>query len=136
MAGGKGTSLSNYVLDTVLGGTTYSQLGTVYLALYTVTPTSGGGGTEVTTSGTGYTRYSITNDSSSWSAASSGIKTNLLTFDFGTATGDWGTVVAAAIMSASTGGYILYWGPLTTFTTVNTDDGFRIPTGGAVLMES
>jgi hypothetical protein len=137
MAGGKGNTLRNAILDHVLGGPDYTRLGTVYIALFTAAPTSSGGGTEVSTSGgTNYLRYTVTNDATSWSATSSGVKSNLNLLDFGTAGANWGTVVAGAIMSASTSGYILYFGPLTTSKTINTGDGFRIPIGGLVLTES
>ena len=136
MAGGKGNTLRNAILDHALGGPDYTRLGTVYIALFTAAPTSAGGGTEVSTSGTNYARYSLTNNTSEWGAAASGVKANLNLIDFGTATANWGTVVAGAIMSASSAGYILYFGPLTTSKTINTSDGFRIPIGGLVLTES
>lgn len=124
-------------MDHVLGGPDYTRLATVYIALFTAAPTAAGGGTEVSTSGgTNYARYSVTNDTSSWSASASGVKSNLNLLDFGTAGANWGTIVAGAIMSASTSGYILYFGPLTTSKTINTNDGFRIPIGGLVLTES
>jgi hypothetical protein len=136
MAGGKGDTLRNAILDHVLGGPDYTRLGTVYISLYTAAPTSSGGGTEVSTSGTAYSRQSVTNTTASWSATSAGVKSNLGLIDFGTATGNWGTITAGAIMSAATSGYILYFGPLTTSKTINTNDGFRIPIGGLVLTES
>jgi hypothetical protein len=136
MAGGKGDTLRNAILDHVLGGPDYTRLGTVYIALYTSSPTSSGGGTEVSTSGTAYARQSVTNTSGSWTATSAGVKSNTNLIDFGTATSNWGTIVAGTIMSASSSGYILYFGPLTTSKTINTSDGFRIPIGGLVLTES
>ena len=136
MAGGKGDTLRNAILDHVLGGPDYTRLGTVYVALYTTSPTSSGGGVEVSTSGTAYARQSVTNTSGSWTATSAGVKSNVNLIDFGTATSNWGTIVAGTIMSASTSGYILYFGPLTTSKTINTSDGFRIPIGGLVLTES
>lgn len=137
MAGGKGNTLRNAILDHALGGPDYTRLGTAHIALFTAAPTSAGGGTEVSTSGgTAYGRLSVTNDNTSWSATTAGVKSNLNLLDFGTAGANWGTIVAGAIMSASTSGYILYFGPLTTSKTINTGDGFRIPIGGLVLTES
>lgn len=141
MAGGKGNTLANGILDHVLGGPDYTRLTTVYIALYTASPTSSGGGTEVSTSATAYARQSISNDLGSpytqnWTATTGGVKSNVNLIDFGTATGNWGTVVAGTIMSAASSGYILYFGPLTTSKTIDTDDGFRIPIGGLVLTES
>jgi hypothetical protein len=74
-----------------------------------------------------------------WTATSSGVKSNVSIIDFGTATGNWGTVTAGSINSASTSGggdYILYFGALSVSKTVNTGDGFRIPIGGLVLTEA
>jgi hypothetical protein len=136
MAGGKGDTLRNAILDHVLGGPDYTRLATVYIALYTTSPTSSGGGTEVSTSGTAYGRQSITNNTGSWTATAAGVKSNVNLIDFGTATSNWGTINAGTIMSAGSGGYILYFGPLTTPKTINTSDGFRIPIGGLVLTES
>ena len=137
MAGGKGQTLSNYVLDHVLGGPDYTRLSNVYIALYTAAPTSTGGGTEVTTSGSAYARQTVSNDLiTGWTSSSAGVKSNLSVIDFGTATTNWGTIVDGTIMSAASSGYILYFGPLATSKTVNTGDGFRIPIGGLVLTES
>jgi len=136
VAGGKGDTLRNALLDHALGGSTYTQLTNVYIALYTASPTSAGGGTEVSTSSTGYARQLVVNDNTNWGAAASGVKSNLTLIDFGTASGNWGTIVAGTIMSASSGGYILYFGPLTASKTINTNDGFRIPIAGLVLTES
>ncbi len=136
MAGGKGDTLRNAILDHVLGGPDYTRLATVYIALYTTSPTSSGGGTEVSTSGTAYARQSVTNNTGSWTATFAGVKSNFNLIDFGTATSNWGTINAGTIMSASSSGDILYFGPLTTPKTINTSDGFRIPIGGLVLTES
>jgi hypothetical protein len=136
-AGGKGNAFRNAILDHALGGPDYTRLGTVYIALFTAAPTSAGGGTEVSTSGgTSYVRYTVTNDGTSWSSTSSGTKNNLNLLDFGTAGANWGTVVAGAIMTASTAGSILYFGSLTSSKTINTGDGFRIPINGLVITES
>lgn len=136
MAGGKGQTLSDFILDYVLGGVSYTPLATVYVALYTSAPTSTGGGTEVSTSGTAYARLSMTNDLTSWTSAAAGVKSNVNLLNFGTATSPWGTIVDGSIMSASSSGYILYFGPLTTSKTISTSDGFNIPIGGLVLTES
>ena len=136
MAGGKGNTLANAILDHVLGGPDYSRISNVYIALYTASPTSSGGGTEVSTSATAYGRQTVVNTTASWTATSGGVKSNINLIDFGTATGNWGTVVAGTIMSDPSTGYILYFGPLTTSQTISTGDGFRIPIGGLVLTES
>ena len=131
---GKGDALRNSVLDAVLGGPDYTRVDPVWVALFTVAPTSSGGGTEVT--GGGYARQSLANNSTNWPAASSFTKANGAAVDFGTATANWGTIVYGAIMDASTSGNVLYFGPLTASKTINTDDGFKIPIGGLTLTEA
>jgi hypothetical protein len=112
--------LENRVMDHILGGSDYTRLANVYLALYTTAPTENGGGVEV--SGNGYTRVAITNNSTNWPASAGGSKTNGAAFTFPVATGSWGTVTHWAIMSASTGGSILFFGALSSSKTIaNTD---------------
>jgi len=89
MAGLKTTD-ANSILDGLLTGT-------MYLALYTVAPTATAAGTEVT--GGSYARQPIT-----FSSASSGVKASSNGQTFPAATATWGTVVAWAICTASTGG--------------------------------
>lgn len=131
---GKGNALKDSVLNQVLGGPDYVRVSPVYIALFTATPSGSGGGTEVT--GGSYARQSVPNDVTNWPNASGGNKTNGTLIDFGTATANWGTVGWGAIMTALTGGVILYWGALTSPKTINQDDGFRIPIGGLTLTES
>lgn len=135
MAGGKGNYLKQKVLDHVLGGADYARAATVYIALFISSPSSSGGGTEV--SGGGYARQAVTNDATNWPGATTGgVKNNGTIIDFGTATANWGTVTAGAIYDASTGGNLLYFGPLTVSKTINTDDGFKIPANGITLTET
>jgi hypothetical protein len=114
MASGKGQYWSNHLLDLILGASAFTAPGTVYLALYTVAPGAGGGGTEA--SGGGYTRASITNNATNWPAASSGVKQNGAAITFPTASADWSAganMVAAAIWDAASSGNELYFGTLT-----------------------
>ena len=134
MASGKGDTLRNALLDHVLGGPDYSRLATVYVALFTVAPTSAGGGTEVSASG--YARVAVTNDDTNFPAASSHAKKNGVDIDFGTAGTSWGTIVAAAIMSAAEDGDLLYFGTLLANKTVNSGDGFKVPANNLTLTES
>jgi hypothetical protein len=125
--GATGTALSDYLenalLDHVLGKTTYTGPTTTYPALYTVTPGDAGGGTEVT--GGTYARVAVTNNTTNWPNASGGSKSNGVDIDFGTATANWGTVVAVAILDASSGGNFMFYGTLTTPKTVNSGDAFK-----------
>jgi len=113
MAGLK-TTEANAILDSQLGGT-------VYLALYTVAPTASSAGTEV--SGGSYARQSFT-----FNTAASGVKTSSATINFPTATAAWGTIVAWAVMSASSGGTQKTFKTITSVT-VNNGDQITIPAG-------
>ena len=123
MAGSKSVYLELKVLDGVLGGPDFTHPATVYLALFTVTPTSAGGGTEAT--GGAYARVAITNNSTNWPAASGagpGVKANGTAITYPTATVAWGTVVAWALFDAASAGNMLYWGSLNTPRAVNISD--------------
>ncbi len=117
-----GTSLSNYLenalLNHVLKNTAFSQPTDLYVALYTTAPSDAGGGTEV--SGGGYSRKTVT-----FSAASGGQASNSADVDFGTATADWGTVEAVAILDASSGGNFLFLGMLNQAKPVGNGDGCK-----------
>jgi hypothetical protein len=114
MASGKATYWANKLLDLICGGSAFSAPASSFMALYTVAPGAGGGGTEA--SGGSYARASNTNNSTTWPAASSGVKSNGVAFTFTTATADWSSgsnMVAAALMDALTVGNELYFGSLT-----------------------
>lgn len=118
--GGKSDYLEDEILDLVLGDGAFSQPATVYVALFTVTPSDSGGGTECT--GGSYARAAVTNNATNWPAASSGAKANGAAITFPSPTGDWGVVVAFGIFDASTNGNLLYWGAITPNKTVNDSD--------------
>lgn len=92
-----------------------------YIALYTVAPTDSTAGTEVT--GGSYARQavsmSVTGDTAS----------NTASVEWPEATASWGTVVAAAVMTASTGGTIIAYGALTASKDISSGDVFRFPAG-------
>jgi len=133
MAGSKSDYLENELLDHVLGGADYSRPATVYVALYTVAPTDAGGCTEV--SGGSYARVAVTNNATNWPAAASGAKANGTEITFPTASANWGTVVAFAILDAATVGNFLYWGDLTTSKTVNNGDTAKFAVGDLDVTE-
>lgn len=109
-----GDAYENIYLDKVLGSGTPV---TVYVALFTVTPTDvDGSGTEVT--GGAYARVAVTNSVVNWPAATGGQKKNGTAILFPEATVSWGTVSHFAIMSAATGGNIIHRGALGTPTAI------------------
>ncbi len=94
-----------------------------YVGLFTAAPSDTGGGTEVT--GNGYARVSAGTISGSGTATTF---TNAAAIEFAAASGgNWGTIGWAGIFTASTGGTLLAWAPLTTSKAINDGDIFRIP---------
>jgi hypothetical protein len=121
MGGATGTAASNYLegklLEHTLRNVAYTSPAAVYAGLFTVTPDDTGGGTEVT--GGSYARVAVT-----FGAYASGAVTNSVLVDFGTASADWGTIVASAIFDAATVGNLLFYGALLSNKTVSNGDGF------------
>jgi hypothetical protein len=124
--GATGVAASNYLeqklLEHTLRAVAYSAPADVFAALYTVTPDDTGGGTEVT--GGSYARQDIT-----FGAYASGAVTNSVLVDFGTASANWGTVVACGVFDASTAGNLLFYGALLSNKTVDSGDGFSFAIG-------
>ena len=92
------------------------------VALYTVTPSDSGGGTEVT--GGAYARVSVNPLDANWSGASAtdGLTDNVAAITFPVPTANWGTVVAFGIFDAATAGNLLVWGPISPSKTINNGD--------------
>ncbi len=112
------------VLDWLLTAGSATRPTSWYVALYTVAPTDTGGGTEV--SGGSYVREAITFSVSGTAPATA---TNSADIEFPEATANWGTVVAAGVFDASTGGNLLAYSNLTTSKAVSTGDVLRFNTG-------
>ena len=94
-----------------------------YVGLFTAAPSDTGGGTEV--SGSAYARVATGTISGSGTATTF---TNAAAIEFAAASGgNWGTIGWAGIFTASTGGTLLAWAPLTTSKSINDGDIFRIP---------
>lgn len=116
----KSDYLENALVNHVLRNVAYTSPATVYVALFTTTPTEAGvtpnfGGVEV--SGGSYVRVAAT-----FGAPSGGSVTNSGSIAFPSATTGWGTITHFAIIDASTGGNMLYYGALTTAKTVASGD--------------
>jgi hypothetical protein len=137
MAGSKSNTLELQMLDAVLGKVPYTGATTLYTALYTVAPTSAGGGTEV--SGGSYARASGTNNLTNWPSATGGgpgTKANGTAITFPTATASWGTIVAFGIFDAASAGNLLYWGTLTTSRAVALGDTPSFAIGALTVTET
>lgn len=114
MPGSKSYYASKQILDSRIGGVSYTPPSTLYCALFTVAPTDAGGGTEV--SGNAYARVAVTNNLTNFPAATGttvATKTNgtAVTFPVAAPAG-WGTVVAVGWFDASTAGNLLDWATL------------------------
>ena len=117
------TYLDNKLLEASLGNVAYSAV--PYAALYSVSPTAAGGGTEL--SGSGYSRQSISMTVSAGSATSNAAVV------FGNATADWSTAVAWAICDASSGGNVLYYAPFNPTQTVKSGKNLTVATGDITI---
>ena len=113
--------LENKLLAHSFSNTAYTSPSTVYVALYTVAPTDSTTGTEVT--GGGYVRRSA-----SFTTTGSA-STNAAALEWPTATTNYGTVVAVAVLDASSSGNMLAFAALAANKTISTGDVFRIPAG-------
>lgn len=120
MAGSFSDFLELELLDHVFGNAAYSAPATLYVALFTATPSDAGGGTEV--SGGSYARKDVTNNATNFPAAASGAKSNGTAITFVTATASWGVVTQFGIFDAVTAGNLLAWGDLTASKTVDSGD--------------
>ena len=122
MSGNMSDWLKAKLLEHVYGGTTYTPPATIYIALFTVAPTSAGGGTEC--SGGGYTRKAVTNNTTNFPAVTgTSTKTSVLhvaqTMGPSSSPG-WGTAVAWGYYDASSGGNFLGWADMNNPQTINT----------------
>lgn len=113
--------LENKLLAHTFSNTAYTSPSTVYVALYTVAPTDSTSGTEVT--GGAYARQSAS------FTTTGNATTNAGAIEYPTATAGYGTVVAVAVLDASSGGNMLAFASLNASKTIATGDVFRIPAG-------
>jgi hypothetical protein len=115
--------LRDSLVKTIFQNAAYTTVGTRFVALFTANPNSAGGGTEVSTVGTGYNRMPMS--TANWTTNAIGGVTNNAAIQFtNNAPGGWGTVTGVAIIQTSvTGaGNYEFWGPLTANVTVNAGD--------------
>lgn len=112
------TYLDNKLLDLMFGGQSYTIPTTIYAGICTGCNAAGTVTGEPTIGVNGYARVAVTNNniSTTWGAASSGVKSNANgTIQFPTiTTAGWGTLTYFFFSDAATGGNILAFGPLTT----------------------
>jgi len=121
-------TLEQALLNHAFRNVTYTPPTTVYVGLFTATPTDTTAGTEV--SGNGYARQACT--FSAATATSPSTITNSSAIEFPTATGSWGTVTHFGIFDAATNGTLMTYAAVTTSKAYTTDDIARFPAGSLV----
>jgi hypothetical protein len=132
MAGSATDYLENKIVDHFFTGKTSTTKPSVWLALYTVTPTDSAAGTEAT--GGAYAR--VATAGTDWNAASGGVATNATVLTFPTPTAGWGTIVAIAGVDAVSAGNILWYSDQTPNKTVNTGDTVSFPIGSITITQT
>lgn len=118
--------LANKLAETY-AGTPYVWPTTVYLALFTVQPSGGTGGTEA--SYTGYARVALAFNTTNFTVAENNIK-NALQVNFPTNTGAAQTVVGYGLFDAATAGNLLHDNTATSSQTVNNGVAPYVPASG------
>jgi hypothetical protein len=129
--------LENKLIDFLFRGQTFTAPTTVYVGLFTATPSDTGGGTEV--SGNAYARVGVASSLANWAGTQSAASTTASTGTGGTTSNNgtisfptptpsgWGTVTAIGLFDALSSGNLLVWGALTTSKTINAGDTVTFP---------
>jgi hypothetical protein len=126
--------LEGQIIAHIFRTATFTKPTGLWIALFTVTPTDAGGGTEVT--GGSYARVARAPLDANWAAPVSGNGTtsNVAVVTFPTPTANWGTAVAVGIFDAVTVGNLLFWGPMTTPKTINNGDAAPSFNPGSIVI--
>lgn len=117
--------LENLIANNVLGQAAMPAIPNLYFALFTAGPTDSGGGTEV--SGTAYARVNLTNNTTNFPTATTGLKQNATAITFPTAGASWGTATHWGVFDASSSGNLLFHGALDSAKAIDTGDAFSFP---------
>jgi hypothetical protein len=128
-AGAWSTYLANAMLDKTFRAQTYNQPAT-YVGLTTTVCSDSAAGTEA--SGGSYARVLVNKvggGSPAWAAISGGATSNAQAIAFAAATASWGTVVAAALFDASSGGNLLCYDNAMGDNAVASGDSVTFPIG-------
>jgi hypothetical protein len=127
------TYLANAWLNAAFRNVAYTSPATVYVALFTAAPTVAGGGTEI--AGNSYARVAAPFGAPAGSPATIS-NTGVITFP--TATGAWGTPVAAGIFDALAGGNLLAFAaiPVAQQVPVNGGNAYKYQVGQLVATAS
>lgn len=118
--------LEKKLVDHLTGAASYTAPATLYLGLYSATPSDTGGGTELT--GNGYARQAVTFAAYAANAAES---SNAPVFT--AAGGNWANATHVGLFDASTGGNMLWYAAMTAAEQVN-DGGTITFSAGAITL--
>lgn len=119
---GMGDYLRDAFINSVLRNTAFpAEPANVYVGLFTTATAPDGSGTEVT--GGSYARVAVST-TGGWDAPTGdpSATQNSADITFTQATANWGTVTHYGIFTASSGGNLLFWGPLASSRTINNGD--------------
>jgi hypothetical protein len=114
-------TFETHVLNYVFTTSSVTRPTAWYLALFTSDPAEDASGTEVSTSGTAYTRKAVT------FTVSGNTASNSAEIEFPTATASFGTVTHVGVFTAATSGTLVAYAALSTSKTIDTGDVMRIP---------
>lgn len=118
--------LHDLQMNYLLKNTDWTPPASLWVALFITKPgLDGTGGTEVSTSGTGYARVEI-EAADGWQGPSGNTRefSNIANVVFGTPTANWGTITGAGLYDHETNStHLFYVANLTTSKTVNLGDG-------------
>lgn len=134
MPGGKSDYLRNKQLLKDFGQTDYSPPSSYFVALFSVSPTSAGGGTELTY--TGYARVEIPNDGSHFDLDSVGHVVNLLTIAFPQTESSSPPAVAFALFDTAGGGNMYRYGPVSPQTDIPQGKSPTFDPGSLIVTEA
>lgn len=129
MAGNLTTFTANKLLGHSTGYAPWTAPTNTFLGLFVVAPTDAGGGTEV--SAGNYARIQI-----GWGAPDNEFQSNVTSIRFpatGTASADYGSVVALGVFDSLTAGNLIWYGNLSATVTIKTGDSYTITPGGITL---
>lgn len=114
-------TFETHVLNYVFTTSSVTRPTAWYLALFTSNPAEDASGTEVSTSGTAYTRKAVT------FTVSGNTASNSAEIEFPTATASFGTVTHFGVFDAASSGNLIAYGSLSTSKTIETGDVLRVP---------
>jgi hypothetical protein len=104
-----------------------------WIGLFTALPVAGVGGTEVT--GGDYARVEVVSATGNWAAPSNGVTANSLPIKYAIPSADWGDVLGAGAWSASSGGTLLLFGPISPTKTIFSGQAAPVFIPGALILQ-